>query len=142
MKTVESNSRLLLLFKMELEDDTEVESNFDDEAIEFEMGNGSLTSGMEDALIGKKTGDTVVAELSPELAFGLPDENNIHSMPIEDFPEDMPPEENQVIAFDGPDDTEIMGTIIGISDNEVEIDFSHPLAGRMIKFTAKIIDVL
>jgi len=142
MKTVEPNSRLLLLFKMALEDGTEVESNFDDEPIEFEIGNGSLTSGMEDALIGKKTGDTVVAELSPELAFGLPDENNIHSMPVEDFPNDMPPEENQVIAFDGPDDTEIMGTIIGISNGEVEVDFSHPLAGRIIKFTAKIIQVL
>lgn len=130
MKTVESDSRVLLLFKMELDDGTEVESNFDEEALEFEIGNGSLTPGMEDALMGKAAGETVCAELIPELAFGLPDENNIHSMPIEDFPEDMPPEEDQVIAFDGPDETEIMGTIVGISETEVEVDFSHPLAGR------------
>jgi len=142
MKTVESNSRLLLLFKMQLEDGTEVESNFDEQAIEFEIGNGSLTTGMEDALIGKTAGDTVSVKLSPELAFGIPDENNIHSMPIEDFPKDMPPEENQVIAFDGPDETEIMGTIVGISKDEVKVDFSHPLAGRVINFTAKIISIL
>jgi len=142
MKTVEPNSRLLLLFKMALEDGTEIESNFDDEAIEFEIGNGSLTSGMEDALIGKTEGDTVSVVLSPELAFGMPDINNIHSMPIDDFPKDMPPEENQVIAFDGPDDTEIMGTIVGISKDEVEVDFSHPLAGRVINFTARIISIL
>ncbi len=142
MKTVESDSRVLLLFKMELDDGTEVESNFDEEALEFEIGNGSLTPGMEDALMGKAAGETVCAELIPELAFGLPDENNIHSMPIEDFPEDMPPEEDQVIAFDGPDETEIMGTIVGISETEVEVDFSHPLAGRFIKFTAKIIKII
>jgi len=142
MKTVESSSRLLLLFKMQLEDGTEVESNFDDEAIEFQIGNGSLTSGMEDALIGKNPGETVSVKLSPELAFGMPDANNIHSMPIEDFPKDMPPEENQVIAFDGPDETEIMGTIVGISKDEVEVDFSHPLAGRVINFTAKIVSIL
>jgi len=142
MKTVESDSRLLLLFKMELEDGTEVESNFDEDAFEFEIGNGSLTFGMEDALIGKSAGDTVSAVLSPELAFGIPDENNVHSMPVEDFPKDMPPEENQVIAFDGPDDTEIMGTIVSVTGDEVLVDFSHPLAGRTIKFTAKIVSVL
>jgi len=54
----------------------------------------------------------------------------------------MAPQINQVIAFDGPDETEIMGTIIGIKNNEVEIDFSHPLAGRVIKFSAKVIDIL
>ena len=142
MKTVENNSSILLLFKMELEDGTEIESNFDEEAIEFEIGNGSLTSGMEDALIGKAAGDTVSVELSPELAFGIPDENNIHSLPVADFPDDMPPEVNQVIAFDGPDDTEIMGTIMSISDEEVQVDFSHPLAGRIIKFTANVTAIL
>jgi len=142
MKTIKQNSRVLLFFKMQLEDDTEVESNFGDEAIEFEIGNGSLTFGMEDALIGKSKGDTVCAELSPELAFGMPDENNIHCLPVEDFPSDMPPEENQVIAFDGPDDSEIMGTILRITGDEVEVDFSHPLAGRSIKFTAEIVDIL
>jgi len=142
MKTVKPNSHILLHFKMELEDGTEVESNFDDDAIEFKIGDGSLTSGMEDALIGKQIGDTVSVLLTPEMAFGMPDENNVHSMPVSDFPADLPPEINQVIAFDGPDDTEIMGTIISIKGDEVEVDFSHPLAGRTINFTANISDIL
>ena len=142
MKTVNEDSRLMLLFKMEFEDGTEIESNFDDEPFEFQIGNGSLTMGMEDALFDKTIGDTVDVVLSPEMAFGIPDENNIHSMPIEDFPDDLPPQANQVIAFDGPDDTEILGTIVEVGDKEVKVDFSHPLAGRTIKFTAKITDIL
>jgi len=142
MKTIESNSQFTLFFKMELEDGTEIESNYNQEPIEFSTGNGSLTPGMEGALMNKTTGDTVCVELSPDLAFGMPDENNIHSMPIQDFPDDMPPEINQVIAFDGPNDSEIMGTIVDISKDEVQVDFSHPLAGRMIKFTAEIVTIL
>ncbi len=142
MKTVNPDSKLLLLFKLELEDGTEVESNFDDEPFEFQIGDGSLTSGMEDALLDKQAGETVSATLSPELAFGMPDENNIHTMPKSDFPDDMPPEIDQVIAFDGPDDTEILGTIVDIQNDEVLVDFSHPLSGRIIKFTAKITDIL
>ncbi|HEY9201796.1 MAG TPA: FKBP-type peptidyl-prolyl cis-trans isomerase [Gammaproteobacteria bacterium] len=142
MKTVNPDSTLLLLFKLQLEDGTEVESNYGEDAIEFQMGDGSLTPGMEDALMDKTVGDTVSVILSPELAFGMPDENNIHSMPISDFPDDMPPEEDQVIAFDGPDDSEIMGTIVAINKDEVEVDFSHPLAGRVIQFSAEIVDIL
>lgn len=142
MTTVNQDTKFLLLFKMELEDGTIVESNFDEEPFEFQIGDGSLTSGMEDALIGKSAGDNVSATLSPEMAFGLPDENNIHSLPVADFPDDMPPEINQVIAFDGPDETEIMGTIIKIENDEVEVDFSHPLAGRNIVFTAQITEIL
>jgi FKBP-type peptidyl-prolyl cis-trans isomerase SlpA len=142
MKTVNPDSALLLFFKLQLEDGTEVESNYGEEAIEFQMGDGSLTPGMEDALMDKTIGDSVSAILSPELAFGMPDENNIHSMPVSDFPDDMPPEEGQVIAFDGPDDSEIMGTIVAINKDEVEVDFSHPLAGRVIQFSAEIVDIL
>jgi len=142
MKTVNPDSQLLLHFKMELEDGTEVESNFNEEAVEFQIGNGSLTPGMEDALIGKSIGDTVSVLLSPEMAFGMPDENNIHALSASDFPDDMPPEVNQVIAFDGPDDTEIMGTIIAINNDEIKVDFSHPLAGRVINFTATITDII
>ena len=142
MTTVNPDSTLLLFFKLQLEDGTEVVSNYGEEAIEFQMGDGSLTHGMEDALMDKTIGDTVSTILSPELAFGMPDENNIHSMPISDFPDDMPPEEGQVIAFDGPDDTEIMGTIVAINKDEVEVDFSHPLAGRVIQFSAEIVDIV
>lgn len=142
MTTVNPESNFLLFFKMELEDGTVVESNFDDEPIEFKIGDGSLTSGMEDALIGKAVGDNISATLSPDMAFGMPDENNIHSMPADDFPADMPPAVDQVIAFDGPDDTEILGTIIKVGKEEVEVDFSHPLSGRTILFTATITEIL
>lgn len=142
MTTVNQDTRFLLLFKMELEDGSIVESNFDEEPVEFQIGDGSLTSGMEDVLIGKSAGDNVSATLSPDMAFGMPDENNIHSLPVADFPDDMKPEVNQVIAFDGPDDSEIMGTIVKIINDEVEVDFSHPLAGRSIIFTAQITEIL
>jgi len=142
MTTVKQDTRFLLLFKMKLEDGTVVESNFDDEPIEFQIGDGSLTSGMEDALIGKSSGDEVSVTLSPDMAFGMPDENNIHRLPVGDFPDDMQPEINQVIAFDGPDESEIMGTIINIDNDEVEVDFSHPLAGRNIIFAARITEIL
>lgn len=136
---VDYNSTISIQYKLSLEDGTEVESNFEDEPLELTIGDKTLTDGMEDALIGLKTGETIKATLSPEQAYGYPNEENIHNIPIEDFPDDMPPEVGQVIAFDAPTDgDEILGTIIEVNNTEVQVDFSHPLAGRTLIFEAEI----
>jgi len=141
MTTIQQNSKITLRYQLNLEDGTEVEGNSDIEPLVFIFGDNTLTSGMEDALLDKQAGDTISVTLLPEQAYGYPDANNIHSMPASDFPEDLKPEINQVIAFDGMNDEEIMGTIIELKGNEVIVDFSHPLAGRSLIFKAEIISV-
>jgi FKBP-type peptidyl-prolyl cis-trans isomerase SlpA len=79
--------------------------------------------------------------LSPEQGYGYPEPENVHTMPVSDFPADMAPEEGQIIAFDGPDDEEIVGTIIKVGKDDVDVDFSHPLAGRNLLFKAEIVEV-
>jgi len=38
-------------------------------------------------------------------------------------------------------DGELPGVIVDVDDNEVMIDFNHPLAGKNIIFQVKIIDI-
>jgi FKBP-type peptidyl-prolyl cis-trans isomerase SlpA len=38
-------------------------------------------------------------------------------------------------------DGELPGVVIEVQDNEVMVDFNHPLAGQIILFTVKIISV-
>ena len=136
---IDYNHIVTLHFKLSLEDGTEVESSFDDEPLEITIGDGTLTDGMEEALIGCSAGDSISVTLSPDQGFGYPDENNQHSIPLDDFPSDLKPEPGQIIAFDGPNDEEIAGTILEIKGNEVIVDFSHPLAGQTITFEANIL---
>ncbi len=141
MKKIQLNSKVTLHYQINLEDGTEVESSINNEPLVFIFGDNTLTSGMEDALLDKQAGDKISVTLSPEQAYGYPDKNNIHSIPLTDFPNELEPEINQVIAFDGMDDEEIMGTIIELKADEVIVDFSHPLSGRSLIFKAEIISV-
>lgn len=141
MNKIQPDSIVTLHYQLLLDDGTEVESSYGDEAVEFELGDGSLTEGMERALLDKASGEKISVMLSPEQAYGYPDKDNIHDMPLSDFPDDMQPEPGQVIAFDGPGDEEIVGTIIAIKKKQVSVDFSHPLAGRELQFNAEIINV-
>ena len=140
MKT-QQNSKVTIRYQLSLDDGTEVENNADIEPLVFIFGDNTLTSGMEDALLDKQEGDSISVTLSPEQGYGYPDENNLHLMPVSDFPETLNPEVNQVIAFDGVDNEEVMGTIIELKGDEVLVDFSHPLAGRSLIFKAEIISV-
>jgi len=142
MNKIQANSQVSLRYQLLLEDGTEVENNQDIEPLEFTMGDGTLTDGMENVLIDHTAGDTLSVSLPPDHGFGYPDPDNIHEVPLSDFPSDLSPEPGQVIAFDGPDDNEIVGTVVEIKSREARIDFSHPLAGRTLVFNAEVLKVI
>jgi len=105
------------------------------------MGHGDVTDGMELALYGLKEGDKQTLTLTPEQGFGIRDEDNIHDMPLSDFPEDLPPKIGLSYSFESPDGDEIPGTVVSIKGDDAEIDFNHPLAGQEIVFTVNILGV-
>ena len=141
MTIVNPNSKISLHYSLSLDDGTKIENNYDDDPLVCFIGDGTLSSGMEDALINAKVNDSIEANIPPEQGYGYSDEENIHSLPASDFEEDMDIKVGMVIAFDGPDDDEIPGTIVEIKDNEVMVDFSHPLAGRHLLFKATVLAI-
>ncbi len=141
MNPIKHNSLVSIHYRLLLEDGTEVESNFSDDPLVFTMGDGTLTEGMEHALLNQITGNHVSAIIKPAQGYGYPDDEKVHHIPLEDFGDDFKPEPGQVIAFDGPNDEEFLGTIISVSAGEATVDFSHPLAGRTLTFNAEILEV-
>lgn len=135
-------STVTLHLRLSLEDGTVAEETFSGEPHTFRMGDGSLLHGLELGLYGLKPGDTQRLELYPEQAYGLRDPANIRRLPRERFADDMEPEPGMIIGFETPDGEEIPGSILSVSDDSVEVDFNHPLAGHTITFDVEIVDVL
>ena len=77
-------------------------------------------------------------EVPPEDAFGQPNENNVQRVPLEQFDEDIELEIGLVFSFADAAGGELPGMIISFDDEEVTIDFNHPLAGRTILFDVLI----
>ncbi len=138
---INMHSLVLMHYSIALTNGIEIESSFNDEPVEINMGNGDVTEGMELALFGLKEGDKQTLTLTEEQGFGIRDEDNIHNMPLSDFPENLPPEVGQSYSFESPEDGDIPGTILSIKDDTAEIDFNHPLAGQQIVFTVDILGV-
>ncbi len=139
--TIGPGCEVTLHFTLTLADGTVADSSREGEPLTFTMGDGSLIEGLELALYGLKAGDRQVVTLDPREAFGFPDPDNVHRLPRSEFPADMAPEEGQIVAFSTPSGEEIPGAIMEVNENEVTVDFNHPLAGHEIVFDVEILAI-
>ena len=138
---INMHSLILMHYSIALTNGSIIESSFDDEPVEISMGHGDITEGMELALFGLKEGDSQTLTLTVEQGFGMRDEDNIHDMPLSDFPEELPPETGLSYSFESPDGEEIPGTVVNVKNDAAVVDFNHPLAGQEIVFTVEILGV-
>jgi len=140
--TVQPDCQVTLHCSITLEDGTVAESTFDEEPISITMGNEDvLLNALQLALYGLKVGDRESVLVDPENAFGMRQDEAIQMLPIADFPDDMQPEVGQIIAFTAPDGQEVPGAIVAVEDDQVKVDFNHPLAGHELKFEAEILEI-
>ena len=133
-------SRVTMHFALRLKDGMVVESSFDDEPISFVVGDGTLDKGLELALIGLRPGDRQTLTLMPGQAFGMRDESALQLVPRNKFPAEINLEAGQIIGFTGERGEELAGAVVEVQEQQVKLDFNHPLAGREIEFEVQIIN--
>ncbi len=138
---INMHSLVLMHYSIALTNGTIIESSYDNEPVQITMAKGDITEGMELAIFGLKEGDEQTLTLTAEQGFGLRDEDNIHDMPLSDFPAELPPETGLSYSFESEEGEEIPGTVISVNDDSVNIDFNHPLAGLEIVFKVSILGV-
>ena len=129
---------------------TELDSSKDGEPLAYIQGIGNLIPGLEDALEGKSTGDELSVSIQPEEAYGKRDEELLQAVPRAHF--DGVDELQVGMQFrtsseggedgeDGEDGEERVVTVVEIGDEQVTVDGNHPLAGQILNFEVKIVEV-
>ena len=135
---VSENTRVHLNFALTLDDGAEVDSNFGKPAVSFVVGDGSLLPGFERRLFGMRAGEEARFTIPPEDAFGQPNDNNVQTMKREQFDDDIDLTIGMVFSFADAAGAELPGVVSHFDEEEVIIDFNHPLAGKTITFAARI----
>lgn len=135
------NTQITLHFALKLEDGSEVDSTFSRAPATFRFGDGSLLPGVEAKLVGLTAGAKATLRLQPEDAFGQRNPNNIQRFARSDFAADLELEEGLMLSFADAAQSELPGVVAAFDDEQVEVDFNHPLAGRALDFDVEIIDV-
>ncbi|MBV1873363.1 MAG: peptidylprolyl isomerase, partial [Gammaproteobacteria bacterium] len=80
-------------------------------------------------------------QLTAAEGFGEHQQANIQRMKRSQFDESLKLETGLMISFAQQDGKELPGTVASFDDEEVYIDFNHPLAGRALSFAVEILAV-
>ena len=121
-------STVSLHFEVSLMNGEVIDSTFHrQEPVTLTIGDESLLAGFEKVLINLKAGDTRTATLSADDAFGQWNPENVQTFTRTQF------------ALSEPNP--VVGMISLVTDDEVLVDFNHPLAGQDVLFKVQIFKV-
>lgn len=137
---IRHGSRVRLHYTLSLADGTEVDSTRGEAPVDIVLGGGTFAPGLEQALLGLSAGQHECILLGPGEAFGERDPTAVHRLPRADFAH-MDITQGSLVAFGLPNGDEIPGVVIALSDEHVEVDFNHPLAGYALQFNVEILAV-
>tara|TARA_Y100000310_G_C20396203_1_gene675222 strand:+ start:47 stop:514 length:468 start_codon:yes stop_codon:yes gene_type:complete len=112
-----------------------------DHPITFEVGAKQVVPGFEKAVVGMKKGESKEFTLKPEEAYGQPNPELVKKFPKKNLPEGQEPQAGQMIALGTPDGKQIPATIKEVGEEDLTLDLNHPLAGKTLNFSIKVVGV-
>ncbi len=140
-ESVQSNSAVLVHFSLKLDDGSTAESTRNNgKPALFRLGDGSLSEGLEQHLLGLKAGDKKNF-LEPDAAFGVSSPDLIQYFSRREFMDAGEPEIGAIMLFTAMDGSEMPGVIREINGDSITVDFNHPLADHTVHFDIEVLEI-
>ena len=99
-----------------------------------------LLPKIEEALVGKKTGDIVDITINPKEGFGEYDKSMIIKDRVTNVPEQFR-KLDETIAFVNKSGDKKDFKVVAIENDEITLDGNHYLSGKTLTYKIKILDV-
>jgi len=139
-QTVTEGKNVSLEYTLTLDDKSVVESNVGKQPLTYTHGTRQILPGLEKALEGLAVGDTKEVTVAPADGYGEEDPNA-----LQEVQKQLVPPNALVVGarLQGktPDGQMIYPRVAEIKDDTVVLDFNHPLAGKILHFDVKILDI-
>ncbi|HLC46737.1 MAG TPA: peptidylprolyl isomerase [Candidatus Nanoarchaeia archaeon] len=140
--TVNKGDNIKVEYTGTFEDGTVFDSSEGKEPLEFEAGSGRVIKGFDDAVIGMKNGEQKKITIPPAQAYGDLNPHLTKKIPRSSLPEGPEPKAGMMLAVSTPDGQQFPVRIAEVSAEEVTLDLNHPLAGKTLLFTVRIMEIL
>jgi FKBP-type peptidyl-prolyl cis-trans isomerase SlyD len=125
---------------MEADTKNVVDSNVGQDPLEFIIGKGQIIPGLESELMKLDAGEKADVIVAPENAYGEYNEEAVQTLPKEQFA-GIELKEGMTLYGSGEGGQTVQVVVKSFNDEEVNIDYNHPLAGKTLMFTVTIMGV-
>ena len=139
MKLIQDGNTVTINYKGTFEDGVEFDSSYSrGEPMVCTVGNGSLIEGFNNALIGMKEGEKKSVTIPPDQAYGDYKEGGIMDVPANSFHENFSPEAGAAVYGRNEKGEEILATVVSFDEENIKLDFNHPMAGKTLNFEIQV----
>jgi len=107
--------------------------------LQFLVGYGNIIPGLEEEMRGMKIGDSKDVVVEPKNGYGEFDSEAFMKVPRADFPKDMPMEVDTELTVRDEEGNSRYARVDSIEDDNVTLNFNHPLAGDELRFHVKVV---
>jgi FKBP-type peptidyl-prolyl cis-trans isomerase SlyD len=118
-----------------------VDTSEENEPIQFIQGQGHIIPGLERQLYGMGIGESKSVVVPPAEGYGEVDANAYADIPRNEFPPHIPLETGVTLQLRDQQDEVLDAYIVEVRDDVVRLNFNHPLAGKELHFTVKVVDL-
>jgi len=107
--------------------------------IEFLQGHGNIIPGLESQLYDMAVDESKDVVVSPQDGYGEIDPSAVVDVPREEFPPSISLEPGVTLQVQDNEGNVMLAQIKEVGETSVKLDFNHPLAGKELHFSVKIV---
>lgn len=137
---ISTNKVVLIHYTLTDDEGEQLDSSRGQAPLAYIHGMGNIIPGLENALAGLKTGDTLKVSIPPAEGYGERDNEMVQSVPASAFEgvdEILPGMQFQAQSPEGMQ----LVTVIDVDGDEVILDGNHPMAGLTLHFDVEITEI-
>ncbi|MDY6822029.1 MAG: FKBP-type peptidyl-prolyl cis-trans isomerase [Deferribacterota bacterium] len=131
--------KMVFSYKLYLEDNTLVDSS-GDEPITHIVGKGEIIPKIEEALQEMNIGEKKTIFLEPNEGYGKYNEDNVLSLDKNKLQIDNNVSNGQYVDIVDDNENTYRGKVLEIDENNIVIDFNHPLCDKRVYFELELVD--
>ncbi|HDQ72431.1 MAG TPA: peptidylprolyl isomerase [Chloroflexi bacterium] len=125
-------------YTLRLDNDEIVDTSADREPLQFLQGQGQIIPGLEQALYGMALGEEKNVEVAPAEGYGVHNPDATQVVAHDMFPEDVDLEPGMGFRMQDQQGRSLLAFVDEIREDEVVLDFNHPLAGETLHFHVQV----
>jgi FKBP-type peptidyl-prolyl cis-trans isomerase 2 len=140
--SVKKGDKIKVEYTGTLEDGTVFDSSeAHGQPLEFEVGSGQLIKGFDDAVVGMEVGEEKEIKIQPSEAYGDHNPELVKKVPKEQFPKEKDLKPGMILLIKLPNEIQVPVRIAEVTDDEITLDLNHPLAGKVLIFKIKVVEI-
>lgn len=138
MATIDGQT-VLVHYRGTLADGSEFDSSHGRGPLEFTVGAGEVIPGFDEAVRGLDLGESKTVTIPSAEAYGPRSEEAMQAFPRNAFPDE--PEIGWMVELESEDGQRVPAVVAEIAEDEVTLDFNHPLAGQDLTFEIELVAI-